>query len=246
MKCKQARDLIGAYLYGDLAPEEMRELRVHAQDCALCREDLASRGRAVSALDDATPVLTDEERQRIAWSVKGSVRRKQLETKPLALRLLPALGIATVLVAGVAVGNYFVTRSDKPKSLAQKPPARVDVREVRPPTDKNDKTAEKISEMLQSLFNTGVVAPGRSTASDRSFGPEHSPLPGTQPFFRPIEPAPVRIAPEHTPAAPDSAAAPKDSGEDVKNPDTGTDSEATKLPAVTDPKSAETTPSESP
>ena len=32
----------------------------------------------------------------------------------------------------------------------------------------------------------------------------------------------------------------------MNKPETGTDSEATKLPEVTDPKSAETTPSESP
>jgi anti-sigma factor RsiW len=77
MKCKQAQDLIGAYIYGDLAAEEMRDLRVHTQDCALCREDLASRGRIISALDDTVPMLTDEERLRIAWSVKGAVRKEQ-------------------------------------------------------------------------------------------------------------------------------------------------------------------------
>ncbi len=80
MKCRQAQELMGAYLYGDLAPEEMRELRLHAQDCALCREDLAARGRVVSSLSDATPELSDEDRQRIAWSVKGAVSRQQLET----------------------------------------------------------------------------------------------------------------------------------------------------------------------
>ena len=105
MKCRQVRDLMGAYLYGDLAPEEMRDLRVHAQDCALCREDLATRGRVVSALDDEAPILTDEERQRIAWSVKGAVAEEAVGDETAYRAPVPAFGIAAVLVAGVVVGN---------------------------------------------------------------------------------------------------------------------------------------------
>ena len=75
----------------------------------------------------------------------------------------------------------------------------MDVREVQPPADKNDKTAEKISEMLQSLFNTGFIAPESGTASGRSFPPEHSPLPGTQHIFKPIEPGPVNSSPSRLP-----------------------------------------------
>ena len=65
MKCKDIKDLIGPYLYGDLSPEEMRAVRTHAQLCEACREDIGSQGALIGALANRAPELTDDERQRI-------------------------------------------------------------------------------------------------------------------------------------------------------------------------------------
>lgn len=255
MKCKQAQDLIGAYIYGDLAPDEMRDLRVHAQDCALCREDLESRGRIVSLFDDSVPALSDEERQRIAWSVKGAVRKEQLQRKPLALRLMPSFALAGLLIAGIFVGRYVVTKSAHPtthNTTAKNPSgASVRIRELPPPdgSGKSNQIADQVSELIQSLMNpTATVQPDRRDSSTRSSKPDRR-------YMIPSDTA-FPVVPEHTAQpgktnaqqqpTPDvnSANQPKESAPDVNKSETGTNSEATKLPRVTDPKNAETTPSE--
>lgn len=249
MKCRQAQDLIGAYLYGDLAVEEMRDLRVHAQDCAMCREDLASRGRVISSLDDTAPTLTDEDRLRIAWSVKGAVRKDQYQRKPLALRLAPTLALAGVLVAGIVVGRFAITRSDHPSTTrtATSPTgASVQVKEL-PPAVSNPKpnqTADHVSDLIQSLVNpTATIGPNRGTSSSRE---------RERPVVIPPE-NPFIVAPEHqTPVTPaqqqpvvdPNSTIPKDSDPSVGKTESGTDSEAIQLPRVTDPKNAETSPSE--
>jgi len=247
MKCRQAQDLIGAYIYGDLAAEEMRDLRIHTQDCALCREDLASRGRIVSSLDDAVPMLTDEEKQRIAWSVKGAVRKEQFQRRPFALRLAPTLALAGVLVAGIVVGRFVVTRSDHPSThkIARIPS--VHVKEL-PPADTNPKANEitdQVSELIQSLMNpTATIQPNRGYTSSRK--PERPVvMPPESPFKITTEQrAPSTPAQQPLMLDPNSANPPKDSDPSVNNTETGTGSEAIKLPKVTDPKNAETTPSE--
>lgn len=249
MKCRQAQDLIGAYIYGDLAPDEMRDLRVHAQECTLCREDLASRGRIISSLDDSVPVLTDEDRQRIAWSVRGAVRKQQSERKPLARRLIPALALSAVLAAGIFVGRYVVMQSQPTahKVVKDASSPSVKVQEL-PPADNNpnaNQIADQISELLLALSNpaTATLAPNRASASSRNV--DH-------PAFIPPE-NPFNLAPQHhvqaTPSQPqspepDSAEPPEDSVPTVDNTETGMEPEATQLPKVTDPKNAETTPSE--
>ena len=111
MKCKHVREMMGAYLYSDLAPEEMRRLREHVERCAECREDLHGRGTVAASLDDTAGTLTDQDRQEITWSVKGAVRAKQRQSRPLALRLAPTFGVAVVLLLGFAIG--FVISSQR-------------------------------------------------------------------------------------------------------------------------------------
>lgn len=103
MKCKRVRGLMGAYLYGDLEAGEMMEVRLHAQDCEECAGDLASRGQALSMLDDAAPELTDDEREQIAWSVRGAVRTA-CSPRGVASRWAPALAIAAALCVGLGIG----------------------------------------------------------------------------------------------------------------------------------------------
>ena len=247
MKCRQAKDLIGAYLYGDLAPEEMRDLRVHTQECALCREDLASRGRIVSSLDDSVPVLSDEEKLRIAWSVKGAVRKEQLERKPIALRLLPALALAGVLVASVFAGGYLVTHRTPPavEQTAEAPPeADVEIKELPATgnTAKSDQIANQISELLSSLMNPPAATIDRGSALSRRFERPTSIAPEVPVFAVPHQP--VTPPAQQPPADLNSTDQPKDSAPVVENPETGADLESTQLPRVTDPKNAETTSSE--
>lgn len=114
MKCKHIQDMMGAYLYGDLSPSDMREVRLHTQTCTECREDLESRGRVVSAIGDVAPKLTDEDRQSIAWTVKGAVRHAETMSHRPRFRWAPAFAVAALLIAGLAVGALITTRAGKP------------------------------------------------------------------------------------------------------------------------------------
>lgn len=119
MRCREVRELMGAYLYGDLSPDEMREVRLHAHECVDCREDIETRGQVLASVENEPPVLGDEERQRIAWSVKGAIRNSPVLRPAFRLKLAPALGVAVVLVAGVAVGSLMKSHSASPPAVSQ-------------------------------------------------------------------------------------------------------------------------------
>jgi len=104
MKCDQIRELMGAFLYGDLSPDEMREVRAHAQACGDCKQDLETRTSVVTAIGGKAPALSDSERQRVAWAVRGAVSRAS-EPEPARSRWLPAFGVAMAVIAGHRAGN---------------------------------------------------------------------------------------------------------------------------------------------
>ena len=245
---------MGAYLYGDLAPDEMRELRVHAQDCVLCREDLATRGRVVSSLPDASPALSDTDRQRIAWSVKGAIRKREVRTRPLALRLAPAFALAAaVLAVGFLAGRMAIRTAQHSPGAGElvkrhsPPGAKVEIKETTPDPSKTGKAADQLIDLLRSMSpSAGITGGGRQGAT----GSRHWPVrkaPMSQDVGVKVAPGSFSPAPAYRPqAAPDNiAVTPKESSPGLKNTETGPNSENTKLPRVTDPKNAETTPSES-
>jgi hypothetical protein len=109
MKCKQIREMMGAYLYGDLDPGDMREIRLHAQDCEACRADLESRGLVVSKLNLEPPTLSDAEKQQIAWAVKGAVRAAEPRIAVWWMRPASAFALAALVLTGFMVGRHFGT-----------------------------------------------------------------------------------------------------------------------------------------
>ncbi len=110
---------MGAYLYGDLSPNEMREVRFHTQECPQCREELEARGRVVSSLDNKVPELSDTDRQSIAWTVKGAIRHAELSQQRAGLRWAPALAVGVVMLAGLAAGVLLSTNLGKPPPSKQ-------------------------------------------------------------------------------------------------------------------------------
>jgi hypothetical protein len=113
MKCKDIRDLMGPYLYGDLSLEEMRAVRTHAQLCEACREDISTQGMLIGSLGNRAPELTDDERQRIMWSVKGAVRAQERERSIFGFRFPPAYALAAAVIIGmvaIKVADTISTR----------------------------------------------------------------------------------------------------------------------------------------
>ena len=160
MKCKRARELMGAYLYGDLTPEQMRELRLHVSDCEQCREDLRTRGIVVSSLDTEVPQLDESERQRIAWSVKGAVKAQARERRVFGFRIAPTFAVAAILIAFILTGAWITTRQSEPAITAeqvQKDGAQENIVKVQPapePANTNGGVLEQNGEKTASTPQT--------------------------------------------------------------------------------------------
>lgn len=146
MNCKQTSKLMGAYIYGDLPPEQMQEVRTHANECTRCREDLSSRKAAVAAIPGQVPELTDAEKQRIEWFVKGALSR-QSEHPRVSRWMVPALGGAAAVAAGLAIAVLLASGGTKPipvrpeKSSASKAVAKVRREPSEHPTAESAETA---------------------------------------------------------------------------------------------------------
>lgn len=111
MNCRQVQELMGAYLYGDLSPEEMMHVRLHAQECAQCRGELESRKTVISAIPNQVPTLSDEERMQLTWAVKGAIRNTQLAQQSSRWGYVFATGL--VLAMGAAVAGIIAYNSSK-------------------------------------------------------------------------------------------------------------------------------------
>lgn len=113
MKCNKVHRLMGAYLYGDLEPEDMRDIRLHIQVCERCRADLESRGHVISSLSMQTPSLSDNEKEWLADSIKQKIAVSRLDSidEPKAinwwLRPAPIVGLAALVLIGFAFGRHL-------------------------------------------------------------------------------------------------------------------------------------------
>ncbi|HPP75045.1 MAG TPA: zf-HC2 domain-containing protein, partial [Armatimonadota bacterium] len=111
--CKNVADLFGAYIYGDLPPDEMKKLRLHIDECEECARELEIQSRVISMIPSEVPALSDEERQRIEWTVKGAIRAKE---KPVRIGLfspafIKGFAFTTAVVAAFAAGTAIGLRS---------------------------------------------------------------------------------------------------------------------------------------
>ncbi len=137
--CRKIGGLLGAYVYGDLAPEDMRRVRLHVEECDGCRHDLASRSRAVALIPHETPKLTDEERLQVMWTVKGAVRSRQQAGafgwfSPAFVR---ALAVAVVIAGAFAAGTIYGLWAKPARVIVMPPPKEVPGADLQSP----DKTA---------------------------------------------------------------------------------------------------------
>ncbi|MEN6356917.1 MAG: zf-HC2 domain-containing protein [Armatimonadota bacterium] len=158
MKCRQVRKLMGAYLYGDLEPEDMRDIRLHTQVCEQCRADLESRGMVVSSLNAQAPVLDDQDKQQLARSVKKAIDESGRDNLGLnranepgaALwwwRPASAVALAGFVLAGFAIGRHIgssggLFAGSSRSAINNSNKARVTITEAAPAARQdNDKTS---------------------------------------------------------------------------------------------------------
>jgi len=104
--CRKISKMIGAYIYGDLTPEEMKNVRLNAAQCQTCADEIAAQSRTISIIPSEIPHLTDEERMQVAWTVKGAIRAKQQAgVKPSFARMITGTLATAVLIGAAFVGG---------------------------------------------------------------------------------------------------------------------------------------------
>jgi anti-sigma factor (TIGR02949 family) len=99
MDCATARDLIGAYLDGELGAERALELERHPADCPACRKALA-----------AAAALSRVLKEKLAYHAAPAALRNALERNPRPARAASSwmrLAASFVLVAGLSAGATY-------------------------------------------------------------------------------------------------------------------------------------------
>jgi hypothetical protein len=159
--CRSVADLLGAYIYGDLTPDEMRRVRTHIEECDACARELETRSHAVALVPNDLPTLSDEERQRVTWAVKGALRARG-EAVPFRLispGSVRGLAVAAVVVAAFAAG--IILGSKSPKVFARQVPANERPSRAGGPTDRVADTP-KASVNVRAVPPEPVMAVGPS------------------------------------------------------------------------------------
>ena len=146
MNCKYVRNLMGAYIYGDLSPEDMRIVRMHTQDCASCKADLTSRGSVISSINHTTPGLNDNDRQRILWRTNDAINNTS-HRQP-KLKLIPAFAVLGMLIAGYIIGILISNQPHKAQEIATQPSI----------INKKDKTIAIPTLKKEKVFSPNVTA----------------------------------------------------------------------------------------
>jgi hypothetical protein len=125
-RCKKITDLFGAYIYGDLSPDEMRRIRTHVEQCEECARDLEARTRVVEMVPRDVPSLSDEDRQRIMWSVKGAIKAKQEPKRSciFSSAYVRGFAVAAIVIAAFAGGTLLGSKSNPPKVIVKRVPVK--------------------------------------------------------------------------------------------------------------------------
>lgn len=110
------------YALGALDGEEKQAYEAHVRDCGACKQELAAARERVALLGLAVPAaappagLKDALMRRVRAEEAGSARRRSAETKVTVRRgwawLTPALGVAAVVFAALAVGLWMKDARD--------------------------------------------------------------------------------------------------------------------------------------
>ncbi|MFQ5960947.1 MAG: zf-HC2 domain-containing protein [Candidatus Methylomirabilales bacterium] len=121
MRCGEIQEQLSAYLEDELEPAERRNIEVHLEECAHCRQELALLQRTVSTLQSLEEV---EAPPRLTAAIQTAISvRERFSWRRLASRLffplhikLPLEAMALVLIT---LGVVYVYRSAP--ELAQAP-----------------------------------------------------------------------------------------------------------------------------
>jgi anti-sigma factor RsiW len=114
---RELRELLGAYVLGQLDPIETGRVRAHLDGCAACRAEHAGIAPLAAALRDVDPDVFDvaqpEPGALVAARIERQVRLERAARRRRTLLRRTLAGAAAVLVlTGTGLGGYALGRPD--------------------------------------------------------------------------------------------------------------------------------------
>lgn len=101
---------MGAYIFGDLEPQEMKLVRLHAKDCSACYQDLIIRTQVSINLGESTPTLSSEDKLMIARGVRNRIQIEETSNIGVFSKLIPTLGLCGLMVIGFGFGRLIAQK----------------------------------------------------------------------------------------------------------------------------------------
>ena len=138
MKCSHAKKMISRYVDQDLSPDEKAALKLHADECPLCREELeqhmiihnlfASAERFEAPLGFANAVMArieEKEGRASFWAF--------FTLQPFFLRAVEVAFALVIVVVGMISGNVIVANRIPERPVTLRESFSLDVFEPAPP-----------------------------------------------------------------------------------------------------------------
>jgi hypothetical protein len=122
MRCKNYKEKIILYLYGELDEKGKAEVESHIRQCADCGQDLAYTRKVFKALDEAQDVIPEATWEKCWKEINTGIAEKPVKEKSFFALPRWAYATAAVLVifaAGMLIGRFWLG----PAAKASRQPA---------------------------------------------------------------------------------------------------------------------------
>jgi hypothetical protein len=118
MRCKNYKEKIILYLYGELDEKGKAEVESHIRECADCAQDLAYTKEVFNALDEAQDKITEANWEKCWKEINGTIAEKPGQKKSFFAFPRPvyaAAGILVIFVAGMLIGRFWLAPGARSK-----------------------------------------------------------------------------------------------------------------------------------
>ena len=115
----EVRDLLGPYVMGALAPEEVRKVEEHLEGCAPCREEVQDLRLTHERLADLANAAAQTPPQELKSRVLTGMPRRETRRVPLAAAVAAVLVVLAVLISSTLLGEREIAAATlRPTDLA--------------------------------------------------------------------------------------------------------------------------------
>ena len=110
MTCEAVREMLGAYLDGELDANAEFQMRNHLADCEECTKAYHRLQSLRQAIRDTAVYYTAP--RELETQIRSSLRPEKLERKPNRLKVREWIALAASVLIAVSLGlNFFLIRA---------------------------------------------------------------------------------------------------------------------------------------